>query len=67
MQPGPLPPGWSRPLPERLPRPTCWPAALALGAAMALLGPVTLMAVTIVGVCVAAVALAGWIGEIVRD
>ncbi len=67
MQPGEMPPGWNRPLPERLPRPTYWPAALALGATMALLGPVTLMAVTIAGACVAAVALAGWIGEIIRE
>lgn len=62
-----LPPGWKKPLPERLARPTYWPAALALGATMALLGPVTLMAVTVVGVCVGAVALAGWIGEIVNE
>jgi len=61
------PPGWKEPLPDRLPRPTYWPAALALGATMALLGPVSLMAVTVVGVCVAAIALAGWIGEIVHE
>jgi hypothetical protein len=34
---------------------------------MALLGPVTLMAVTIVGLGVGAIALAGWIGEIVHE
>ncbi len=67
MQTTQLPPGWKEPLPERLARPTYWPAALALGATMALLGPVTLMAVTVVGVCVAIIALVGWIGEIVHE
>jgi hypothetical protein len=62
-----LPPGWKEPLPHRLARPTYWPAALALGATMALLGPVTLMAVSVVGICLAAIALAGWIGEIVHE
>lgn len=67
METDDLRPGWKKPLPERLPRPTYWPAALALGATMALLGPVTFMAVTVVGAFVAAAALAGWIGEIVHE
>jgi hypothetical protein len=55
---------WSKPLPERLPRPTYWPAMLAFGMTLTLLGPVTSMAVTVAGVIFAACALAGWIGEI---
>jgi len=56
--------GWSDPLPERLARPTYWPSLLALGMTLALLGPVTLMAVTIVGLGLAVVALIGWIGDL---
>jgi hypothetical protein len=67
MQAHGFPPGWKKPLPERLAKPTYWPAALALGAMLALLGPVTLMAVTIVGVIVCVIAIAGWIGAIVHE
>lgn len=62
------PPGeWKKPLPEQLPRPTYWPAILALSIALALLGPVTVMPVTAVGLVLGAVALFGWIGEIVHE
>lgn len=63
----PLPNGWSKPRPEGLPRPTYWPAMLALGMTLALLGPVTLMAVTVVGLGMAVVALIGWIGELIHE
>jgi hypothetical protein len=58
--------GWKDPLPEHVARPTYWPAMLALGIIVALLGPVTNMAVTIVGLVFGAVALAGWIGELLH-
>jgi hypothetical protein len=64
MEPGP---DWKPPLPERLARPTYWPAALALAATLALLGPVTSMALTVVGLGLGAVALIGWIGEMEHD
>ena len=54
---------WKEPLPERTARPTYWPAMLALAATLALLGPVTNMAVTVVGVVLGIIALSGWIGE----
>jgi hypothetical protein len=63
----PPPAGWKKPLPERLPRPTYWPAMLALAVTLALLGPVTLMAISAVGVALGAVALIGWIGEILHE
>lgn len=59
--------GWHEALPQQLPRPTYWPALLALGIALALLGPVTAMAITIVGVCLGGVSLAGWIAEMSHD
>ena len=63
----PLPYVWKKPLPEQLPRPTYWPATLALATTLALLGPVTLMPITAVGIVVGAVALIGWIGELLHE
>jgi hypothetical protein len=57
---------WNRPLPEALARPTYWPAMLALGITLALLGPVTSLAISVVGLGFAIAALVGWIGELVR-
>jgi hypothetical protein len=62
-----LPGGWKKPLPQRLPRPTYWPAILALATTLALLGPVTLMPITVVGLVLGAVALVGWIGEMLHE
>lgn len=62
-----LPAGWKRPLPQHLPRPTYWPAILALATTLALLGPVTLMPITAVGLVLGAVALIGWIQEILHE
>ena len=63
----PLPAGWKKPLPERLSRPTYWPAILALSMTLALLGPVTLLPITAVGLVLGTVALVGWIGDILRE
>lgn len=57
-------PGWKKPLPDHLPRPTYWPAMLALGITVALLGFATLLPVTLLGLGLGAVSLIGWIGEI---
>jgi hypothetical protein len=57
----------SKPLPQHLPRPTYWPAALALAITLALLGPVTSIAITAFGFALGAVALIGWIGELVHE
>jgi hypothetical protein len=63
----PLLAGWKKPLPEHLPRATYWPAILAVAMTLALLGPVTLMAITVVGFVLGAVALIGWIGELLHE
>ena len=63
----PMPAGWKKPLPEHLPRRTYWPAILALAMTLALLGPVTLMPVTAVGLALGAVALVGWTGDILDE
>jgi hypothetical protein len=59
--------GWKEPLPRHLPHPTYWPALLAFAMTLALLGPVTAMPITVVGLALAVVALAGWIGEIEHE
>jgi len=60
------PEGWNQPLPERLAQPTYWPAMLALGMTIMLLGPVTNMAITGVGGVFSVVALIGWIGDLLK-
>ena len=62
-----LPAGWKKPLPRHLQRPTYWPAILALATTLALLGPVTLMPITAIGLVLGAVALIGWIGEVLHE
>lgn len=58
--------GWKKPLPARLPRPTYWPAILALGVNLMLLGPITLVPVALVGLALVVAALIGWSGEIMH-
>jgi hypothetical protein len=59
-----LPPGWSRPLPDTLPEPTYWPAALALGITLFAWGLVTTFIISGAGLILAVLALSGWIGDI---
>lgn len=59
--------GWTRPLPEHAPRPTSWPAALALGVTVTIWGLVTNYTILIVGAVVATLSLAGWVREVVRQ
>lgn len=58
--------GWKKPLPARAPRPTYWPAILALGVTLTLLGPVTVLTVGLVGLAFVVAALIGWTGEIMH-
>lgn len=61
------PDGWTRPRPARTTRPTYWPAGLALGVTTALWGLVASPVVSGMGAAVAAVSMAGWVRELVRD
>ena len=58
-----LRPGWGRARPEHIPRPTYWPAVLALGTTFALWGLLTTWFISLVGLVLMGIALAGWIGE----
>lgn len=62
----PLPPGWSRPKPDHIPRPTYWPAVAAAGVTCLLWGLVTTWFISLVGLVALVLALAGWIGELTR-
>jgi hypothetical protein len=55
---------WSVARPESIPRPTFWPAGLALGITFLMLGLLTSLVVIAVGLAVFIVSLVGWIGEL---
>jgi hypothetical protein len=57
-------PGWTRLPHEHVPRPTYYPAGLALGTAFTFLGLITSVVVLAVGLGIFAAALAGWVREI---
>ncbi len=54
---------WTTPLPEKVPRPTYWPAVLALGSVLMMLGIVTTWVISVTGLVLFILALVGWIGE----
>lgn len=56
--------GWSKPKPDLVPRPTAWPSAMALGIMLFAWGLITSLVLLGAGLTLAALSLAGWIGEI---
>jgi len=54
-------PGWHKPLPERIPEPTPWPAVIAFGATLMAFGVVTSWAFSVVGLVFLVVGVAGWV------
>lgn len=71
---GNIPPGWHKPLPERLPKAGYWPAIMALGITFMLWGLAvgfnevvsTIIILVLIGLILFSLALAGWIGDL-RD
>lgn len=61
---GELRPGWSRPKPEHVPRPTYWPAVLAFGVTFMFWGLISTLIISAIGLVIFAIGLAGWIGEL---
>jgi hypothetical protein len=57
-------PGWQTPQPETLPAPTYWPVVMAAGIIFFLWGTVTTLIISLVGLVMFAIALAGWIGDL---
>jgi hypothetical protein len=58
---------WNDPKPEKIPRPTFWPATLAFGVTFLLWGIVTMWIVSALGLVIIAVAIGGWIREIIHE
>ena len=59
-----IPPGWQVLPEEPLPRPTYFPAGLAMGVAFLSWGLITSWVILLVGLVLFSAALAGWITEI---
>jgi hypothetical protein len=57
-------PNWEPLPPERLPKPTYFPAGLAMGIAFLFWGLITSWVVVVVGLALFTASLAGWITEI---
>lgn len=57
-------PDWNPARPEIIPAPTVWPASLALASTLMVWGFITSLIISAVGICLFAVSLAGWIGDI---
>jgi hypothetical protein len=60
-------PGWHAPLPETLPKPTPWPAVLAFGACVSVLGIVTLWLVSAAGFAFFVAGAAGWTADLIHE
>ncbi len=56
--------GWTRLPPAHVPRPTYFPAGLALGTALIFWSLITSVVILVVGLGIFAVSLAGWVSEI---
>lgn len=65
--PASLPPGWHAPGPAKLPRPTAFPAVVALGACLVAFGVETSWLVSAAGLVLFAVGVGGWVGEMRHD
>lgn len=59
-----LPEGWHRARPEQIPRPTYWPIVVALAITLIFWGAVSALAISVVGLVLLVISLAGWIGEL---
>ena len=64
---GPLPPGWTLARPETLARPTYWPIVMAAGITLTMWGIATTLLLSGIGLLLFALALAGWIGDLLSE
>ncbi|HEX5482117.1 MAG TPA: hypothetical protein VFZ08_05770 [Terriglobia bacterium] len=62
--PAPLPEGWHKPRPGKIPHPTYAPATVALGIACLLWGLVTTPIISLIGAVLFVMGLAAWIGDL---
>jgi hypothetical protein len=64
---GHLPPGWTLARPETLARPTYWPIVMAAGITLTMWGIATTLLLSGIGLLLFALALAGWVGDLLSD
>jgi hypothetical protein len=64
---GPLPPGWTLARPETLARPTYWPVVMAASITLVMWGIATTFLLSGIGLLLFALALAGWVGDLLSD
>ncbi|MGH7907410.1 MAG: cytochrome c oxidase subunit 4 [Candidatus Binataceae bacterium] len=57
---------WARPLPEKIPPPTYWPAIMSLGIVFILFGVVTSWIFSAVGFVLFLLSLGKWVGELLN-
>jgi hypothetical protein len=62
-----LRPGWGRPEPEKIPRPTYWPMVFGLGIAFLSWGLISNIFILVFGIILLVVALVGWVVELVVE
>jgi hypothetical protein len=62
--PQPIPPGWGEPKPAEIPHPTYWPIVMSVGITFIFWGIVTSPLISLIGIVLFGVALAGWIGDL---
>lgn len=60
-------PDWEPLPPGRLPRPTCFPAGMAMGAALIFWSVITSWVILLAGAGLFTVTLGGWIAEILHE
>lgn len=63
-RPANLRPGWNLPQPEHLPHPTYWPVVMALGITLLAWGVIASWAMSLVGLVLFGISLAGWLGDL---
>ncbi len=61
-----LRPGWNALPPEPLPQPTYWPAVMAAGIMAIFWGIVTSWIITVTGIVLSGISIAGWIGDLLN-
>ncbi len=63
----PLRPGWSRPRPAKIPRPTYWPAVVGLGITLTFWGMISTIFVGATGVVFLIIGITGWVWELMYE
>jgi hypothetical protein len=64
VHPTELKPGWNKPLPEKIPNPTYWPALFAFGLMFIFWGIISNIFLLCLGFILAVIAVIGWVSDL---